>query len=1201
MNNPQESARGEQPAADPRSLAARGSTPNLSTLVWRSLTRFRALHLALAIGIAAATSVIVGALVVGDSVRGSLRGLVIERLGRIECAMLAQRFFDPTLLDQATEGIGHSDIRLAPMIVLPSVAVELSRDGQLQRAAQVQALGIEPEFWTLVSRNSSLYETELEADEVALNTALAEELGVQIGDEITVRLPKGTGVPADSPLGRRDEASASLPRQRVVAILPGNSVADLDFRAGQQATRNVFLPLSSLQDALQQPEKVNAAVAASTEESTDLSPEQAQFLCDRINDRFRPTLSDFGLQLARHTRVFPDKAIGEESDDEPREIFDYFQITSDQLIIDDVSLRHLFEGLREFAPTRAMSYLVNEITVIHPQPLEGQEPPSKVTYSIAIGLDGLDETAQEFAEGDSLYRPDTCWVNSWLAERLKIEEGAILQIAYFQPETIEGREVETAETLYVVGILPVTQPAKGYVRNRPARFDEAPTPLNDPDMTPVVPGITDQDSISKWDLPFKLTREVPKEDDEYWQDYRLTPKLFMRYQTAARMFGSRFGSATAIRFGADQVDEDKLRQRAAEAMLPAKAAFGLQFTPIRQLHLQAASGTTPFDALFLALSFFVIVAALMLVAILFRLSIEQRADQWGLLLATGFTHGRVRSLLLRESTAIIIGGVLLGIALGLAYARLMVAGLETWWLGAISTQFLHFGFTSRSLLIGSAVGGLASLATIVVSMWRLNRKAPLDLLRGRWDATPAPGEGQSKMALAIAGFLFFGAIGLSILATTQTGMAQAGSFFGCGMLLLGAALAGMTHLLKHRSPPVKSENVRPGLWAMAWLALTRNPWRSVLTLGLLAVASFLIASMSIFQIAPDASGSGGFELMAQSSLPIYRDLGSRRVREEALSEESFDTLRTATIMSFRARLGEDASCNNLYQVAQPTVLGVPEALGRYQLAIPEEQRFQWAAGSKKHDIPWHALHESATGDLSDPIPVIMDLNTAAWSLHQGASLNAITTLGLGDKTVHFRTVGLLSNSVLQGKLLISDANFERLFPEISGYQFFLIHSDQDSQAVSAAIEDGWSDEGLDVSSTHVALAKLLAVQNTYISAFQAIGALGLLLGTVGLAVVQVRSVLERRRELALLQAIGFSRFRIARLLLTEALALLVGGLCVGITAALIAIVPYMLSGNSQANFWEPLILLAIVLAVGLAASTVAVVTALRQPILRNLQ
>lgn len=1206
--NTQESSSGAE-KREPQALDAPGKVPNLMTLVWRSLTRFRALQLALAIGIAAATSVIVGALVVGDSVRGSLRGLVLERLGRIECAMLAQRFFDPAMLNRASQQFSGEHVAVAPLIVLPSVAVELNRDGQLQRAAQVQALGTGPEFWRSAPSDGSLDSVDLKADEVALNAALAAELGAKVGDEITVRLPKGVGVPADSPLGRRDEASASLPRQRVAAILPDESVADLDFRAGQQATRNVFLPLASLQDALEQPDRVNAAVVTrqaaqgATAKPPEITLEQAQLLCDRINQQIRPTLADYGLKLARHRRVFPDETIGEKADGEPKEIFDYFQITSDQLIIDDASLRHLYEGLQEFSPKRAMSYLVNEITAITP---DNEISPIKVTYSIAIGLEGWDEIARQMVEAESdpvaIQRPDSCWVSSWLADRMDIEPGMSLQVSYFQPETVDGREVEVMNTFNVVGVVPVTEPAKGYVRNRPARFDKSPTLLNDPDMTPVVPGITDQDSISKWDLPFKLTRDIPKEDDEYWQKYRLTPKLFLRYNTAARLFGSRFGSATAIRIDADQVDEEKLRQRAAEALLPAKAALGLQFLPTRQMQLHAASGTTPFDGLFLALSFFVIVAALMLVAILFRLSIEQRADQWGLLLATGFSYKRVRGLLLRESAAIVVGGVLLGIVLGLAYARLMIAGLETWWVGAISTRFLHFGFTPRSLLIGCAVGGLASLATIVVSMWRLNRKAPLDLLRGRWDAPQLPGEGHSKVALAIAGFLFFGAIGLSVLGATQTGMAQAGSFFGCGMLLLAAALAGTTHLLKHRTAPAQAENARPGLWAMAWLALTRNPWRSVLTLGLLAVASFLIASMSIFQIAPDAAGSGGFELMAESSLPIYRDLGSRRVREEALSAEDFQKLRTAAIVSFRVRLGEDASCNNLYQVAQPTVLGVPDALAEYQLSLPESRRFQWASATKGHAIPWRALNENASGTQADPVPVIMDLNTAAWSLHQGASLGAITKLQLGDRTVYFKTVGLLSNSVLQGKLLINEFNFKQLFPELNGYRFFLVHAKgQDMQAVSRALENGWSDEGLDATSTEVALARLLAVQNTYISAFQAIGALGLLLGTVGLAVVQVRSVLERRRELALLQAIGFSRWRIAGLLLAEALVLLVGGMCVGVIAALIAIIPYMLSGNSQANVFEPLMLLAIVLAVGLVASTVSVVTALRQPILRNLQ
>ncbi len=119
-------------------------------------------------------------------------------------------------------------------------------------------------------------------------------------------------------------------------------------------------------------------------------------------------------------------------------------------------------------------------------------------------------------------------------------------------------------------------------------------------MTPVVPGITDQDSISKWDLPFQLTRTIPKEDDDYWRDYRLTPKLFMRYVQGIRFFGSRFGRVTAVRVNAASVeeaglDQARLEEVAATAMLHAKAGLGLQFLPLRAMQLKAASGTTPFE------------------------------------------------------------------------------------------------------------------------------------------------------------------------------------------------------------------------------------------------------------------------------------------------------------------------------------------------------------------------------------------------------------------------------------------------------------------------------------------------------------------------------------------------------------------------------------------------------------------------------
>ena len=98
------------------------------------------------------------------------------------------------------------------------------------------------------------------------------------------------------------------------------------------------------------------------------------------------------------------------------------------------------------------------------------------------------------------------------------------------------------------------------------------------------------------------------------------------------------------------------------------------------------------------------------------------------------------------------------------------------------------------------------------------------------------------------------------------------------------------------------------------------------------------------------------------------------------------------------------------------------------------------------------------------------------------------------------------------------------------------------------------------------LAELMAVQNTYLSTFQALGGLGLVLGTLGLAAVQLRSVLERRGELALMQAVGFRRRRLAAMVLWEHALLLIAGLALGTLSALVAVWPH-LAGGAGAVPW----------------------------------
>ena len=75
---------------------------------------------------------------------------------------------------------------------------------------------------------------------------------------------------------------------------------------------------------------------------------------------------------------------------------------------------------------------------------------------------------------------------------------------------------------------------------------------------------------------------------------------------------------------------------------------GFVVQPVRARALDASSGTTDFGQYFLYFSFFLVVAGLLLTGLFFRLGVEQRLREIGLLEAIGLTPRAVRGLFLRE-------------------------------------------------------------------------------------------------------------------------------------------------------------------------------------------------------------------------------------------------------------------------------------------------------------------------------------------------------------------------------------------------------------------------------------------------------------------------------------------------------------------------------------------------------------------------
>jgi ABC-type antimicrobial peptide transport system permease subunit len=111
----------------------------------------------------------------------------------------------------------------------------------------------------------------------------------------------------------------------------------------------------------------------------------------------------------------------------------------------------------------------------------------------------------------------------------------------------------------------------------------------------------------------------------------------------------------------------------------------------------------------------------------------------------------------------------------------------------------------------------------------------------------------------------------------------------------------------------------------------------------------------------------------------------------------------------------------------------------------------------------------------------------------------------------------------------------------------------------------------------------------------------LLLGSVGLGIVVLRNVLERRGELALLLAVGF-RPRVLRwLVLSEHGALLLTGLGVGVLAALVAVLPTLLSSATGVPVRSLAALLGGVLLSGMIWTWLATWLALRGKLLDALR
>jgi ABC-type antimicrobial peptide transport system permease subunit len=138
--------------------------------------------------------------------------------------------------------------------------------------------------------------------------------------------------------------------------------------------------------------------------------------------------------------------------------------------------------------------------------------------------------------------------------------------------------------------------------------------------------------------------------------------------------------------------------------------------------------------------------------------------------------------------------------------------------------------------------------------------------------------------------------------------------------------------------------------------------------------------------------------------------------------------------------------------------------------------------------------------------------------------------------------------------LVGREGFQSLWPEVTGFGLVLVNPPRGQEVQAGQVlRADLADFGATVTPADEYLDRYLQVANTYLSTFRALGAVALTLGTLGLAIVLLRSLVERRAEQALLTALGFSPARRAWLLVAENGLLLLAGLGVGLLVPLIGV------------------------------------------------
>lgn len=1157
----------------------------LIAIAVRLLKGHRNSNLALTCAACVSTIVVTGSFIAGDSLRESITNAVYDNLSEVDEVITSDRLFNASVATRLAENetlnelIDHvsSGIQIRGIVENPTTGA---------RTNNANIIGFDESFFELgelISTDSVELIGLTAENEIYINKNLADEIGTKIGDRINLSTLDLDQVFGAVFLG--DQKNTNLKVQlEIKDIVKPEGLGRFQLNSNRKAPQNVYVPLSTLQKVLGVQDQLNIILISNTgdvKEGAELCNRASSLIRNALNDLL--TYEDSGLKISQSYERGYVKV-------EARDVFfsfDYYEILSKATPLIDSG-----------ASSPILTYFWN--TLSHEDRFV---PYSTVTafdfdLDLKFGSFTLHDTSQtiegELGENEII-------LNNWTAESLQADVGDMVLMNYSVLD--EFYNVKYLKRNFTVKYI-VTMDGKA----------------NDSLLMPSFPGIEGKSSAFDWDPPFPINlNKITEDDEKYWEDFQGTPKAFVALGTGIDLWGTGIGNITQIRLIPSEASNISALMEQVKSVLNVNNGMNEAFLILKAIKsdaLNSVEGIQLFTEMFLAFSASCIIASAVLIVLLVTLRIEYRTNEIGILRALGIKKGTITHIYLVESTLLSIVGGFLGVVFGLIFGYFLITGMNTFWSPIVEGSSVEFFYSLDSLVIGFCAGIIIVIITVLTALRyeikrtvvrtlkhlphikerRMGIHTPLIFLMVGAAITTSVFISGSEIDSEVD--LLSISLGPILLIFSIRGLIQIKTgkridiiiglfivifalffafhfvdrfpvyelFFLSGfMFLVGFLLIFNYTIMRIEGFSISGhEKISQGYEKgghKSWLLhfsvrnAVRRPRRTLFTTILFSLTLFVLVSLTInlqgaINDVDEAVkvGGGGYHIIGESTNPIFANLADEASRTESnIHSQTFDELY---IEQFKTKGDVGGTCSNLNREANPRLIGANESFLHHN-------GFEFVSHAElvnNEQNPWLLLEDISDGDY---IPVIGDYNTIIWIL----GLNLDSTISILDESgtvMNLKIVGILTNSIFQGSLILWDENFDVLFPTNDGYNLFLFKSQASNlEPQMIALESALAGYGFDAYTVESVVVENLLIENTYISIFQVILVFGLIIGTLGFGIVVSRNTFERRRELGILRSLGFSRKTILKALMIENSLILISGIIIGTISGLLASSVYL--------------------------------------------